>query len=179
MQSYFQLVTQFPKEQCNVPQNTRLTTGLETYRFTMHNTTTEDKLTNTFVNGDKMTGDAPTARTGLALCHRVILDSVAHWWVPGKDTHGTPVPLRMEAVGGPRHVPRDTTKTTRPRFTAPRLGYQHGSGAGLLKPQINGAATELGDKNSSRVHHRSRKDQTGSFHPDSEVEDCRGTGSSI
>ena len=31
--------------------------------------------------GDKMTGDAATARTGLALCHRVILDSVAHWWV--------------------------------------------------------------------------------------------------
>ena len=26
-----------------------------------------------------MTGDAPIARTGLALCHRVTLDSVAHW----------------------------------------------------------------------------------------------------
>ena len=41
---------------------------------------------------------------------------------PGKDTHGTSVPLR-KAVGGPRHASRDTRKTTRPRFTAPRLGY--------------------------------------------------------
>ena len=49
-------------------------------------------------------------------------------------------------MGGPRHAPRDTTNTTRPRFTAPRLGYQHGSGAGLLEPQIYDAATELGDK---------------------------------
>ena len=31
-----------------------------------------------------MTGDAPTARTGLALCHRVILDSVARWWFPAR-----------------------------------------------------------------------------------------------
>ena len=75
---------------------------------------------------------------------------------PGKDTHATPVPLWREAVGGPRHAPRDTTKTTTPRFAAPRLGYQHGSGAGLLKPQMYEAATELGDKNSSRVHHRSK-----------------------
>ena len=79
---------------------------------------------------------------------------------PSKDTHGTPVPLRREAVGGPRHAPRDTTKTTRPRFTAPRLGYQQGSGAGLLKPQIYEAATELGERTSSTVHHRSRRDQT-------------------
>ena len=66
--------------------------------FTMRNTITEDKLTNKFEVGDKMTRDAPTARTGLALCHRVILDSLAHWWVPGKDTHGTPVPLRRAWV---------------------------------------------------------------------------------
>ena len=36
---------------------------------------------------------------------------------PGKDTHGTPVPLRREAVGCPRFAPRDTTTTT----TRPRL----------------------------------------------------------
>ena len=64
-----------------MPQNTRITIGLENYRFTMQNTIIEDKLTNTFASGDVMTGDAPTARTGLSLCHRVILDSVAHWWV--------------------------------------------------------------------------------------------------
>ena len=115
-----------------MPQNTRVTIGLENYCFTMRNTITEDKLTNTFASGDKMTGDAPTARTGLALCHRVILDSVALVG-PGKDAHANPVPLLREAVGGPRHAPRDTTKTTRPRFTAPRRGYQHGSGAGVLK----------------------------------------------
>ena len=45
----------------------------------MRNTIKEDKLTNTFASQDNMTGDAPTARTGLALCHRVTLDSVAHW----------------------------------------------------------------------------------------------------
>ena len=39
---------------------------------------------------------------------------------PGKDTHGSPVPLRREAVGGPRHASRDTSETTRPRLTAPR-----------------------------------------------------------
>ena len=32
----------------------------------------------------------PTTRTGLALCCRVILDSVAHWWVPaGHPRHTT------------------------------------------------------------------------------------------
>ena len=40
------------------------TIGLGNYRFTMQNTITEDKFTNTFVSGDVMTGDAPTARTG-------------------------------------------------------------------------------------------------------------------
>ena len=48
---------------------------------------------------------------------------------------------------GPRHVPRDTTITTRPRFTASRLGYQHCCGAVVLKPQMYEAATEFGDKN--------------------------------
>ena len=51
-----------------------------------------------------------TARTRLALCHRVTLDSVARWWVLARTTHGTPVPPRSEAVGGPRHAPRDTPK---------------------------------------------------------------------
>ena len=118
----------------NIPQNTWVTIGLDNFSFTMRNTITEDKLTNTFAVGDKMAGDAPTARTGLALCHRVILDSVAHW-----------VPARTRTVhqclhGGKPWVARDTlhhtTKTTRPRFTASRFGYQHGCGSGLLKPQI-------------------------------------------
>ena len=39
----------------------------------MRNTIKEDKLKNTFASQDNMTGDAPTARTGLALCHRVTL----------------------------------------------------------------------------------------------------------
>ena len=42
---------------------------------------TSSQTTNTFPSGDKMRGDA---RTELALCHRVILDSVAHWWVPAR-----------------------------------------------------------------------------------------------
>ena len=51
-------------------------------------------------------------------------DSVAHWWVPGRTTHGTPVPLRREAVSGPetqstRHHHNDETKVS-----SPRLGYQ-------------------------------------------------------
>ena len=72
----------------------------------MRNTIIEDKLTNTFASGDKTTGDAPTARTGLALCHRVTLDPVAHWWVPAR----TPTVHQCLHVGGPRHSPRDTTR---------------------------------------------------------------------
>ena len=73
------------------------------HSFTMRNTVTEDKLTNTFAYGDKTTGDAPTARTGLALCHKVILDSVAHWWVPAR----TPT-LHQCLYGGRPWVARDT-----------------------------------------------------------------------
>ena len=64
---------------------------------------------------------------------------------PRKDTHGTPVPLRREAVGGPRqstrHHPNDKTKVITSRH-----GYQHGSGAGSLKPQIYEATTHISDK---------------------------------
>ena len=66
-------------------------------------TITEDKLTNTSASGDKMTGDAPTARTGLAFCGTLV--------GPGKNTHGTTMPQRREALGGPQ---RDGT--TRPRL---------------------------------------------------------------
>ena len=97
----------------------------------------------------------------------------------GKDTHGTPVPLRREAVSGPQQASRDSTKTTRQRFTASRFGHQYCSGAGLLKPQIDQAAPELGDKTCSRLHHRSRKEQTESLHSGFGVEDCRGTASAI
>ena len=125
-----------------------------------------------------MTGNAPTARTGLALCRRVILGSVTHCWVPAAVQ---PVPLRGEGRG--RGWPAASFARRRQgggaEVPAARLGYQHGSGAGLLKPQIYKGATELGDKNSSPVHHRCRKDQSESFHPDSEVEDCRGTASAI
>ena len=100
--------------------------GLENDSFAMRNTITEDKLTNTFASGDKMTGDAPSARAGLALCHTQSHPGLCGTLVgPGKDTHGAPVPLRREAVGGPKHAPRDTTETTRPGFAAPRFGYQH------------------------------------------------------
>ena len=91
----------------NMPLNTRIKIGLETYRFTMQNTITEDKLTNTFEVGDKMTGDAPTARTGLALCHRVILDSVAHWWFPA----WTPT-VHQCHYGGKPCVAQDTLHAT-------------------------------------------------------------------
>ena len=85
--------------------------GLESYRFTMQNNTiTEDKLTKTFASGEKMTGDAPTARTGLALCHRVILDSVAHWWVPAR----TPT-VHQCFYGGRPWVARDTLHTIPPK----------------------------------------------------------------
>ena len=112
----------------------------------MRNTITEDKLANTFASGDKMTGDEPTARTGLALCHSVILDSVAHWWVPAR----TPTVHQCFHGGRPwvahnkLHAQHRNDKT---KVIAPRLGYQHGGGVGLLKPQIFEAATELGDKN--------------------------------
>ena len=64
---------------------------------------TEDKLTNTFASGDKMIGDAPTARTGSALYHRVSLDSVAHSWVLAR----TPRYTSASTEGG-RGVARDT-----------------------------------------------------------------------
>ena len=97
-----------------MPQNTRVTVGLETYNFyNAEHHRTEDKLTNMFASRDKMTGDAPIARTGLALCHRVILHSEAHCWVP--------VPLRREAVGGPQPASHDTTNTKRPRLQRPAL----------------------------------------------------------
>ena len=51
---------------------------LETYTFTMRNTIIEDKLTNMSRKPRQDDRDAPTALTLLALCHRVILDSVAH-----------------------------------------------------------------------------------------------------
>ena len=118
-----------------------------------------------------------TARTGLALCDRVILDSVV--WHTGGSRQGHPRYTSAFTEGGrgwpetrfTRHHQNDKTKVT-----APRLCHEHGSGAGLLKPQIYEAAT---DKTRSRVHHRSRKDQTESLHQDSEVEDCRGTASAI
>ena len=65
---------------------------------------------------------------------------------PGKDTHGTPVPQRRKAVGGPKQAPRDTTTTTKPRLPLHALVILHGSGAGLSKPQVHEATTELGDK---------------------------------
>ena len=66
----------------------------EHYSFTVRNTITEDKVTNTFANEDKTTIDAATSRTRLALCSRC---HPAWAWEdtlvgPGKDTHGTPVP---------------------------------------------------------------------------------------
>ena len=68
-----------------------------------------------FASGGKMTGDAPHAQGW-----RSVTESFWTLWCgtlagPGKDTHGTPVLSRREAVGGLRHASRDTTKTTRPR----------------------------------------------------------------
>ena len=64
---------------------------------------------------------------------------------PGKGTHGTPVLVRREAVGGPKQAPRDHHHNDRTKVTVTRFGYRHGSGARLLKPQVHEATTELGD----------------------------------
>ena len=50
---------------------------------------------------------------------------------PGKDTHGTLVPLRRKVVGGPtnKHHATRSRQTTRPTFQRPFLGNKHGSGA--------------------------------------------------
>ena len=59
------------------------------------------------------------------------------------------------------------TKSTRPRYTAPPFGYQHGVGAGSLKPQNYEAATKLGDKNtftsSSQVQERPNRKPSPRF----------------
>ena len=57
-----------------------------------------------------MTGDAPPARTGLSLCHRVILDSVAHWWVLAR----TPT-VHQCLYGGRPWVAQDTLHATPPK----------------------------------------------------------------
>ena len=45
-------------------------------------------------------------KEGLALCHRVTLESVAHWCVPARTptVHRCP---KGKAVGGPTQAPRD------------------------------------------------------------------------
>ena len=103
--------TQTLSKYSNMPQNIRVTTGLENYSFTKRNTITEDKLTNTFASGNKMTGDAD------------------------KETHGAPVPLRREAVGGPQQASHAAPK---------RQDQGYSATPWLLKPQIYEAATELG-----------------------------------
>ena len=65
---------------------------------------------------------------------------------PGKDTHGTPVRLRWETVSGPRHWSTRHHHNDETKVITSRLGYQHGSGAGSLKPQIYEATTQLSDK---------------------------------
>ena len=70
----------------------------------------------------------------------------AHWWVPGR-THTvqqsfTEEGRRWPETSSTRHHHNDKTKVT-----VTRLGYQHGSGGGLSKPQVHEATTELGDKN--------------------------------
>ena len=53
-------------------------------------------------------------QSGLALCPRVILDSVAHWWVPAR----TPTVHRCskgKAVGGPTQPPQDNHRQTTTR----------------------------------------------------------------
>ena len=66
--------------------------------------------TNTFARREKMTGDAPTARTVLAALPQSHVGLCGMLVGPDKDTHGTPVLLRMEAVGGPEQASRDTIK---------------------------------------------------------------------
>ena len=69
----------------------------------MRNTITEDKLTNTFASRDNMTGDAPTARTGLGAL-------LARWWVPAS----TPT-VHQCLYGGRPWVARNHLHTTTPK----------------------------------------------------------------
>ena len=55
-------------------------------------------------------------------------------------------PHSGKAVGGPKKAPRDRHHNDKTKVTGTRLGYKHGSGAGLSKPQVHEASTELGDK---------------------------------
>ena len=82
-----------------MPQNTSVTIVWRNTSFTMRNTMT-----------------AQTARTRLSLCHRITLDSVAHRWVPAR-TFTVHQCLHGGRPWGPRHSPRDTTPTTRPRLS--------------------------------------------------------------
>ena len=103
------------------------------------------RITNTFANEDKTTRDAPTARTGLALCSRCHPARASEGTLvgPGKDTHG--LPTEWEGRGWPETSSTGHHHNDKTKVTVTRLGYQHGSGAGLLKPQVHEATTELGD----------------------------------
>ena len=115
----------------NMSQNTRITIGLY-------------KITNTFTSADEMTGDAPTAHTGLALCSRCHPAWASEGTLvgPGKDTHGTPVLTQWEGRGWPTTSCTRNHQHDKTKLTAPRLGYQQGIGAGSLRPQIYEAPTD-------------------------------------
>ena len=120
----------------NMPQDTRITIGLGQLPFHDANHHHRGQL-HKHVRKRRRDDRRRTNRT-----HRVVALPQSHPGLcgtlvgPGKDTHSTPVPLRREAVGGPRHASHDTTITTRPRFTASRLGDQHVCGARLLRQSL-------------------------------------------
>ena len=77
-----------------------------------------------------MTGDAPVASTGLALCHRVTLDSVAHWWVTARTPTVHQCHYGRWVAHNKVHAQHRNDKT---KATAPRLSYQHSDSSPACK----------------------------------------------
>ena len=100
-----------------MPQNTSVTIVWRITSFTMRNTIKHFRMR----REDDSRRTNRTHRVGaLPQSHPVLCGTLMG---PTKDTHGTPVPLRREAVGpetqSTRHHPNDKTKVITPRF-----GYQ-------------------------------------------------------
>ena len=79
---------------------------------------------NTCASGDKMTGDAPTARTGLALYHKSHFGLCGTLVGPGKDTTRYTSASTEGGRGWPHNKFHAQHRNDKTKITAPRLGYQ-------------------------------------------------------
>ena len=91
-----------------MPQNTCVTIVWRVTSFTMRNTITEDKLTNTL---------ASETHQPHAQGWRSSKESPWTLWHTGGSLQGHPRYTSASTEGGPRHAPRDTTTATRPRLS--------------------------------------------------------------